>query len=648
MSFLYSGNSQNISARLTQKGRSKIAKGDFNITHFMIGDSEYSYSNSISDQKVLSPLDKDVHIKYPIPYTTGTTSYGTPTVESDKIVISNVMGPAGCVTGYKTNQTQIKCQNELISFSQFNGSNQITVTSGASYSGCQYITVALYGTKINNSTDYITGKTNSLVYKITGITGNILYLDRSLGYLSSLAGNTYINCNKCEQQNPVNVDTTTQQNSWTLNVIWDKKPIGFSTSHRQLSGYTSSKYLSTKEFFGYKSSSGQTNNTGTTIVNSYNDLITILPEEQKCIALLHYSELSDSVINPNRFLTYDDYISVTTGATTSPNIITDEEYFEIHIPYLLYHRNTGSTLGATFHLGSVDKTITSSKNGLFIIDYRDLLDENNNRVGKVFYKHKVIIFDDEEIVTVLEYKSNRKYTLPAPKVGSLDSVDPIIGFTSGKTLWVTYMLSNTNDNNLNGFPCNYFQKITGGTAASIRFKTGEFGDLKSTVENIVSGYYVNKFYVLAQLTNVNEQPSSDSWKLMDYTTTAGGSSLSGLTNTNFMINNTNYTGGTTFSISNFMSGTSYNSTTSSYFGDEQPFPGSIKVVRSTDIEQMVFNVNLPTGKFITSQNPSYTGGTVNITDVALLNSNKETLVISKSSVPIVRSGSQIIKIRLDF
>lgn len=647
MSFLYSGNTQNISARLTQKGRNKISKGDFNIKYFMVGDSEYSYNNSTTYQKVLSPLDKDIHIKYPIPYTTGSTSYGIPINESEKITITNVMGPAGCVGEYKTNETEIKCNNELISFSQLNGSNQISVLSGSSYINCQYITVALFGSKINNTTDFITGKTNSLVYKITGITNNTLYLDRTLPILSSISGNTYISCNKCEHQNPVNEDTTTQQNSWSLNIVWDKRPIGFSSSHRPLSGYSSNIYLNSKEFFGYKSSSGQINNTGTTIVNSYGDLINILPEEQKCIGVIHYSENSDSVINPNRFFTYDDYISVSTG-TTSPNVVSDVDYFEVYLPYILYHRNTGTTLGLKLHMGSVDNQLISNKNNLFSINYRDLLDEQNNRVGKVFYNHKTIIIDDEEIVSVLEYKSNRKYTLPAPKVGQLNTNDPITGLTSGKTLWVTYMLSNTNDNNLNGFPCNYYQKITGSTNGSIKFKTGEFVDLKTSVENVVSGYFVNKFHILCQITNNNEQPNSDSWKIMDYTSSAGGSSLSGLTNTNFVINNTDYNNGTTFSISNFMSGTLYSSNTSSYYGDEQPFPGSIKLVRSTDIEQMIYDINLPNGKFTTSQNPTYNSGNVVITDIALLNDKKETMVIGKSSVPIIRSGTQVIKLRLDF
>ena len=63
---------------------------------------------------------------------------------------------------------------------------------------------------------------------------------------------------------------------------------------------------------------------------------------------------------------------------------------------------------------------------------------------------------------------------------------------------------------------------------------------------------------------------------------------------------------------------------------------------------MVFNVNLPTGKFVLSQNRTYLTGDSKITEVALLNSNKETLVMGKLSAPITRSGTQVISVKIDF
>jgi hypothetical protein len=85
------------------------------------------------------------------------------------------------------------------------------------------------------------------------------------------------------------------------------------------------------------------------------------------------------------------------------------------------------------------------------------------------------------------------------------------------------------------------------------------------------------------------------------------------------------------------------------FGDEQPFPGSIRLVRATDIERMSFMVNLPSSQFTTTQNPTYpSGADKRITEVALLNSNKEVMVIAKTAKPVKRSGTQVFAVRLDF
>jgi len=53
MSFLNGNNSEYLSARLTQSGRRAIAKGDFKISYFSIGDSEFVYTNPFSGLRVM-------------------------------------------------------------------------------------------------------------------------------------------------------------------------------------------------------------------------------------------------------------------------------------------------------------------------------------------------------------------------------------------------------------------------------------------------------------------------------------------------------------------------------------------------------------------------------------------------------------------
>jgi hypothetical protein len=174
MSFLNTDISATVAARLTQKGRDAISKGNFVISYFAVGDSEYNYSG-VTTQSVFAPFDKDVNVKYPLWYTnSGSTLFGIPIQSSFLQPCRNVMSP---------------------------------------------------------------------------------------------------------------------DSGWTVNVVWDQKPIGLPTNSRALTGYVSNVHTGTKEFLGYNSSLGQTQNTGTTIVNTMNEIVTITPEEQKCIALLHYTHI---------------------------------------------------------------------------------------------------------------------------------------------------------------------------------------------------------------------------------------------------------------------------------------------------------------------------------------------------------------------
>ena len=72
MSFLNNNNSEFLSARITKKGRNAIAKGDFNISYFQVGDSEFDYTSPFTAftglsskpyQKVFSPFDRESGVK---------------------------------------------------------------------------------------------------------------------------------------------------------------------------------------------------------------------------------------------------------------------------------------------------------------------------------------------------------------------------------------------------------------------------------------------------------------------------------------------------------------------------------------------------------------------------------------------------------
>jgi hypothetical protein len=501
MSFLKTEYSATVAARLTQKGRNSIAKGNFVVSYFAVGDSEYNY-NGTSSQNTLSPFDKDSHVKYPLWYTSGSTFFGIPVDGSNTTICKNLV---------------------------------------------------------------------------------------------------------------------TANSDWTLSTVWDKNPIGLVNTG------TTNAYVGVKNLLGYSSSSGQTYNTGTTIYDTTGTAVTISPEEQKAIAILHYTQ-SGTTGDPYRFFKYDDYICIdnTTGQTS----------FNLTLASIMYHRLTGATSGATFTMGTVDKKMISNYNSRYELPYRDLVDYTGNTVGKIFHNQKLVVFDDEEIVAALDTSSSRFYTLTAPKVDVIvTNNDYITTLTTGKTLWVTYKFSGGTVSD--DLPCNYFMKVTGSTNnenVTVKFNSGGFKHLNS-------GYTATQFHILHQLTNNGTNPVSDAWKIRNYT--GDLSSIDDLkTGFTFTINQTKFADTTTYSSS------------LSSFGVDRALSGgtitgTVALVRASDIEEMVFNLNLPSSTFTTSQNPTFTG-TSKITEVALLNSNKETLAMGKLASPVTRSGNQVIQVKIDF
>jgi hypothetical protein len=740
MSFLNSSNSEYLSARITQKGRNSIAKGEFIINYFQIGDSEFDYNLAFSGltgqtnhQMVLSPVDKESGVKYPYKLDTATNvTYGIPIENSTIETVRNVMGPAGFVSEYnpydsvECTGSTIECITESINISNINGDNVITVPSGQVFQNSEYITL-VFGefNGLDENHPVISGHTNSLIYKIINISGNVITLDRKTPDLSSLSGFVQIVGNKCEIEFPISseispvcsptpIDPMDQHNPWTLNVVWDEKPIGAdvqgTTTDENLSGYTSNIYLSSKEFFGYNST-GQTfqNLTGGTISgftsknvstgfkNSFGELIEVTPQEQRCIAIIHYSELGDLINDPERFFKYDDYISYKTG-TTGDDIslvddregepISDTEYFEIFIPFISYHRNptNSDTNGAVFTMDTVNyyvRPVTGITESRFELLFRYLLDESGNRVGKVFPTKKVVIFDDQELVAILDYRSNRRYTLGAPKVGFTPASlnEALVSGTTEQTFWVTYLFENGTGSLFNALPCNYFTKvdvnfdletcnISNASNLTLRFTGDTFQHMNysatsSNVDIFKTGFMAKKFKVLIQETTglTNKYPTMGGWLAIDCTTRVGGDGTAyinptGMTSNTVVITKSDVNAATPFDLESHLSGFGSNyigdattndwGVTAPQFGDEQPFPGSIRLVRATDIEEMNFLVNLPCNQFDQTQNPTYVSGNKFITEVALLNSNKEPLVVAKTSIPIKRLGTQVFAVKLDF
>lgn len=702
MSFLSTNNSEILSARITQKGRNAIAKGHFNIEFFQIGDSEFDYNTLLSDlvgnkhQMVMSPFDKEAGIKYPykIDSSASGTTYGVPINSTITESIRNVMGPAGFVSNYidfdsdNCIGTTIKSEFTLdsIPFTSLTGGTTLSVVSGTTYKIGDTIILVL--SDFCGTEPTITGNSTSLIYKIIDINNNVLEVDRKLPNISGLSGYGQIVKINSELEYPISgittclprpIDPIDQHNAWSLEVVWgDQWPIGVNNNVNDsfLNDLNGNRFISTKELLGYTTSSGQTftDVSGGTITyptfykNSFGESINVPSEEQRSIAIIHYSELGDIINDPERFFKYDDYISTNdvleeslyTNEIDIP--LTDEEYFEIYIPFIYYHRNSTGTFGALFHMDSTDYYIKSTLNSRHQLLFRYLIDESGNKVGKVFPNNKIVVFDDQELVAILDFRSNRRYTLGAPKVSLVHSDDTpsnsIFSGGTGQTMWISYMLSEADgwsDKYLNGLPCNYFSKVESTDTPSnvtVKFSGNTFQYMTDQFTGITHGYVCKRFYILAQLTNSNEYPNSESWSVIEFTTEAGGDGFNyinptGMTGVTFVITKSLYENGDIFNIEDYMNN-GYDTSTTTQFGSEQYFPGSIRLVRASDIEPLNFLINLPTTQFTTTQNPTYESGDKVVTEVALLDANKEVLATAKTATPIKRTGTQIFSLKIDF
>ena len=706
MSFLNSNNSEFLSARITRRGRQSIAEGNFNIKYFQIGDSEFDYNGKFSGftgaitggtraphQRIFAPVDGDQHVKYPYLIDANETiNFGNAAQQSYVDTLKNPMGPAGFVSQYvpyvasPCTGSTVECLSKKIDLSVIGGGRILSVTGATDFSECQYITL-VFKADFVGSEYTISGNTQSLIYKITGTSANEIYLDRNMPNFSGQTGTARVVCNKCKLEypqetevadvcSPVAPDNLAQHDPWQLELVWTDEPAGLDTlsDDEYISGYTGSQFASLKEYLGYTSNTGQTftNTTGGTIsnptsyTNTFGEKVDVKPANQRAIAVIHFSELGDIVNDPERFFKYDDYIAYGTidNQTLYGEQISDAEYFEVYIPFLLYHRNTGSTIGAVFTMGTTDYYVSSAVNNkpnTNNLKFRFLVDQQGVNVGKVFVDKKIIVFDDQELVAALEYKTNRKWTLPAPRFSTVPvdlptfyDLDPVI--LSGETAWVTYMFQNTSTTGITGMHCNYYGEITGSTNSNIGFKfnTGEFKFLSNSSQ--FTGFTANKFYALVQVPQPGEKPSPNDWTLIDLTSQISGHTVGNLINkTNmcgyqFVVTGDMITAGTPYNIESFLGSLpDKTQTTSPQFGDPQPFPGSIKLTRATDVQVLNFMVNLPSSQFITTQNPTYvTGQQKRITEVALLNDNKEPLVMAKTPKPIQRIGNQVFSVRLDF
>ena len=431
---------------------------------------------------------------------------------------------------------------------------------------------------------------------------------------------------------------------WNMNIPWTESPAGlFSNTYQDFNQFKSTGYTNTKEYLGYNSEEGQLDTDSVYYYNSFLEEITVSPVDQKAIAIVHYTNQSIDNFYGEKFA-MEDY------DPTNPGNTGQARNFKLSIPWLMWHKNPNATIGEVFYTDPSGFTnqnlfevhyIKSKKDQNFNapgLRYYHLWDTHANtngqpnRIGKVFPDLKIIVFDDDEIIAALNYKSNRSWTLPAPKLGLVtpNTFSGVLGGTAGlltgssESLFLTYLFENTGFTN--SLHCNYYSEITGNDqsllpgASDILVRFGnEFPFLQENISGLPSGFTANNIKILAQkVGSGTTRPSSTLWKEIDVysqisaTTVNNYLTQTGMTGTTIQITKNMYDTAPTYDLNNYIQLPQVGQTGLTLnFGGEYYFFGNIETDISATIYEMKYLINLGRNQFTNTSNPTYSILTIN-------------------------------------
>ena len=702
--------------------------GDSEVCYDCIENADLSTLNVLLGQpnaqnKTPLPEKNQMNIKYPIYVdSTKTSTFGIPFSNPIVDEIYNSASPRGFFTGetgsffHNTTSAYTKSSNWIVDLTSLGSGNTFTAT----YNSCDtsfsadttvgdYVAIWMDGDADCNT---YTNAFPMLVYRVEAITGNttgttsgstvIVQVDRNLPDLASMS---YTGDGRChffpsgmtpmyDSNTPLsylqnqelsfetNCSTGQDVKIWNMNIPWTESPAGFTVNDKGYTYFGSTGYTGTKEYLGYNSNTGQTDISSTFYYNSFSEQINVSPSDQKSIAIIHYTNNALDNFYGEKLAQKERDSSIALSADTGA-----ARNFRIDIPWLMWHKSSGGTMGESFFTDPAGyddldlftpyyiQSVPNSNMNEPGIRYYHIWDTNTNnngypnRVGKLFPDLKIAVIDDEELVAAMNYKSNRNWTLPAPKLGLVTpNTFGNVGFSldglmtgSNETLWVTYRFNN--DNFTDSLHCNYYTKIQGldpdagcaiGTSSNVIVNFGSEFQYLNSDSSAVTGYSANDLVILAQKVSGDTRPDPASWvevtgitEQLSATTVGGFITSSGLTNTTLQITKEGYEGGSSYVLENYID-LPQTGDTQMNFGNEFFFYGTINTDIEATIYVMNYQVNLGQTQFLDSSNPTWDGNSPYVTEVGLYNSDKDLMIISKVQSPEKRVGVQQYTIKFDF
>lgn len=701
MSYIDKNSDIVISARMTDEGRKLLSAGLLNFSTYRLGDSEIDYKTlgpnyNISLENIIRAKAFNPDIKTPLlPSQNATNSYISIPSFNPITLQTLINAPrtgffeygSGTTIQY-TAYTDTVCHtlqsDTIIPISGTTGGTVISIFQAPTYGSNTYepqvgdlmmvkmtndqlaVTQNKAVVELNTPVPYLWYKVQNIVSGTLAGNNLIIEIDRDFASFPSYTGPNYC----WATFYPLGTGATVSgsyTNSlfskggffsggcvWNMNNVWTYPIIGVNDgTHETFSSYGSESYVGTKEYFGYTSEPGISGNT-------YDPLgpCNLIPS----ISLIHYTNY-ETCDNPNE-LKYGQKFYIDTTIPESPKLI---------MPTLMWHKAyTGSTIGQVFSGSGYTQYVTLS--GLTVytpnqtgyeknVSFNALVDSYGNKVGRIYPELQMFSVDDQELVAALSYKSNRNWTLPTMTTTLGTTVNGLIDGT--EVLYLTYLLESTSGYTT-GLHCQDFVCVTtqGCDCPPIQSRTVEATlPCQFPYMNLTggTGWYADKFYILAQKRVIGQYPDPTQWVIIDYTSDIVGHTVgnridpANLCNSTFIIDSNDYNTAVSnsdyYDLSDFIKiPTISNQSEILQFGDERFFFGNIEATGLTNKYRTKFVFTVPPSNFNHSTNPTWPGSNqkVRISEVGIYDTNQTLVAVGKMNLPIQKTTNTTIIIEIAF
>lgn len=676
---------------MTNEGRKLLSLGLLNFDSFRLGDSEIDYRTlgnqyDISLENIIRAKAENPDIKTAlIPTPNATNTYLT-IPQLSPVILNNLITAPNTgffnytggtfieYTAYTDTVCHILQDDTIIILSGVTGGTLISVSQAPTYGSNTYepkigdlMMVKMSNDELsvtqNKSVVELNNPVPYLWYKVQNVYGSLssnnlqVEIDRNFASFSNYAGS-----NHCWTTfYPLGTGLTSNYLFseggffsggcvWNLNNVWSYPMIGVDpANYENFDSYGSENYIGSKEYFGYTTETGVSGST-------YDPLGAC--NLKPAVSIIHYSN-KDTCTNQTE-LKYGQKFYLDLTIPETPKVV---------IPTLMWHKDDGTSIGHVFIGSGSTQYVTLSGNTVYTpasvstemeknIYYTPLVDTYGNRVGRIFPELQMFTVDDQELVAALSYKANRNWTLPTMETSTVSNNDGIIDATN--ILYLTYLLASTSGYT-SGLHCQNFVCVS--TLESNCAPT-----LKQTVDVQLpaefpfmsvtggTGWYADKFYILAQKKQYGTYPDPAQWVLMDFTSDIVNHTVGNridpvnLQSTTFNITNSKYVSGTTYNLNDFITIPQTAETERLQFGDERFFFGNIEATGVTTKYRTKFVFNVPPTYFNASNNPTWPNSQqrIHISEVGVYDANKNLVAVGKLNTPIEKVPNTTIIIEVAF